>query len=430
MNVKIAVLNKRIKNNILKTNLKLNMRNNFFLIITSLFIITGCSDFSDEQEVVIKEFLNTSFYGQKEGEFSKEPFYNYVKLSFTLGEDNELRYTYTGRAYASYMNTRYKESGDVKISYSEDGYDHIEIELISESGESFRTIDFVIEKDSIVKRLKQRTLDREIIRSFKDDRKIQQSYNSLSESIEENSSGSSRTLLSYLWNEDYKSSTEYIGDIYFNQNTGRIDLMEEYDESMIDRPSFYFNDNLEKNEILKFLKNGFEIYDTNIYDKKGILSSNEVYSSIPISPDEHNYPYHPGYENEFPGDDLKFLYDDTWDFGFMKRRGSSGYPRSRVVSINDPSVKKKYVGLKKKWEYNDFGIAFSTWIIEVSLKTSHENSEFNIIDSYKIFEIWNSKNREEKYLLLMRKYLTSPYLGTDGGYGGFNNDYIILKTLK
>ena len=400
----------------------------FYLL--SLLMITGCSDFSEEQENSIKNYLNTSFYGQTDGVFSQETFTCYVRLSFTLGEENDLKYSYIQRTYASYMNSEAVESGDVKISYNEDGKDRIEIELLRESGDSFRTIDFEIEKDSIVKKLKQRTLDREIIRSFKDDRKIKQSYACYAEQIEENTSGSSRTILSYLWNEDYKSSIEYIGDIYVNKNAGSIDLMEEYDESMIDRPSFYFKDNLEKNEILKFLKNGFEIYDTNIYDKKEILSSNEVYSSKPISPEEHNYPYSPGYENEFSGNDLKFLYDDTWDFGFTEYIESSGYRRSRVVSINDPSVKKKYVGLKEVTRYNDYGFAYSTWTIEVSLKTSHENSELNIIDSYKIFEISNRENPNEKYLLLMRKYLTGPNEGTTHGYGGFNNDYIILKPIK
>ena len=152
--------------------------------------------------------------------------------------------------------------------------------------------------------------------------------------------------------------------------------------------------------------------------------------SKPISPEEHNYPYSHGYENEFSGNDLKFLYDDTWDFGFTEYIESSGYRRSRVVSINDPSVKKKYVGLKEVTRYNDYGFAYSTWTIEVSLKTSHENSELNIIDSYKIFEISNRENPNEKYLLLMRKYLTGPNEGTTPGYGGFNNDYIILKPIK
>jgi len=393
-------------------------------------MITGCSDFSEEQESVIKEFLNTSFYGQKEGEFSQESFYSYVRLSFTIGEDNNLKYTYNGRAYASYMNSNYEESGDVKISYNEDGDDHIEIELLKESGDHFRTIDFVIKKDSIIEKLKKRTLNREIIRSFKDNRKIKQSYNCYAEQIEEMTSGSSRTVLSYLWNEDYKS-IEYIGKIFFNENTGSLDLMEEYDESIIDRPSFFFNDKLEKNQILKFLKNGFEIYDTNIYDKKEILSLNEIYSSKPISPEENNWTYaRVKYVNEFPGDDLKFLFDDTWDFGFTEWIGGTGYYRSRVVSMNDPSVKEKYVGFRERNEYNDYGFAYSTWYMDIMMKTSHENSEHNIIDTYKIFEIENKKDKKEKYLLLSRKYLTSPNESSTAGYGGYNNDYIILKSIK
>ena len=146
----------------------------FYLL--SLLMITGCSDFSEEQENSIKNYLNTSFYGQTDVVFSQETFTCYVRLSFTLGEENDLKYSYIQRTYASYMNSEAVESGDVKISYNEDGKDRIEIELLRESGDSFRTIDFEIEKDSIVKKLKQRTLDREIIRSFKDDRKIKQSY--------------------------------------------------------------------------------------------------------------------------------------------------------------------------------------------------------------------------------------------------------------
>ena len=393
-------------------------------------MITGCSDFSEEQDKVIKEFLNTSFYGQKEGQFSQEPFYCYVRLSFTLGEDNDLKYSFTRRSYASYMNQINEESGDVKISYNEDGDGYIEIELLSESGDHFRTINFEIEKDSIVKKLKQRTLDREIIKSFKDDRKIKQCYYCYAEHIEEKTSNSSRTILSHLWNEDYKSSIEFIGDIYVNQNTGSIYLMEEYDESMIDRPSFFFDDKVEKNEILRFLKNGFEIYDTNIYNKQRILSSNEIFSTNPMSPEKHIYPYYPGYENEFPGDDLKFLYDDTWDLGYDENVNGFSRKRSRVVSMNDPSVEEKYVGFKEGKGYTLYGIAYSTWYLEVMLKTSDENSEHNIIDTYKIFEISNREDQEEKYFLLMRKTLTSPNQSTSDGFGDFNNDYIILKPIK
>ena len=52
------------------------------------------------------------------------------------------------------MNTRYRDSGDVVLSY-DDKRSKIIIELLNQDGD-FKDIEFRVEKDSIIKNLKER----------------------------------------------------------------------------------------------------------------------------------------------------------------------------------------------------------------------------------------------------------------------------------
>ena len=118
----------------------------FYVLFTfTLLSLLGCSpDFTDEQSSVISEFLNTSFYGQKDVFFSDQDTYSYVRLSFDKSENDGLTYKYTGVTYASFMNTRYRDSGDVVLSY-DDKRSKIIIELLNQDGD-FKDIEFRVEK--------------------------------------------------------------------------------------------------------------------------------------------------------------------------------------------------------------------------------------------------------------------------------------------
>lgn len=415
----------------------------FYVLFTfTLLSLLGCSpDFTDEQSSVISEFLNTSFYGQKDVFFSDQNTYSYVRLSFDKSENDGLTYKYTGVTYASFMNTRYRDSGDVVLSY-DDKRSKIIIELLNQDGD-FKDIEFRVEKDSIIKNLKERILYRQRVKEFKDNRKIKQSYGITSEFISKYTLDEN-VIAGPLWNVDYRNNTFSLGEIRFGGKVGNVDLIEEYDESFKDRPKFpRIGDVTEKKGVLDFFKKGFRVYDTNILEKSDILNVTEILSAKPRSKEKSVF-REEGYVHEFDSKHLDFLIDKTWELTYLVDPLDENDYRSKKVSIDDETVIDKSIGLYNKKEPDGFGFYNDRLYLDViiSMKTdkkiewydgdTYEEKFMNhqLTERYKLY--WGS---DMKFLILIKKNITHRGLPHGASRkklevsraGSYNNDYIILE---
>ena len=410
----------------------------FTLTLLSLF---GCSpDFTDEQSSIISEFLNTSFYGEKDGFFSNSNTYSYVRLSFDKSENDELTYKYTGATYTSFMNTRYRDSGDVGLSY-DDKRSRIIIELLNQDGD-VDEIEFKINKDSIVKNLKERILYRQRVKEFKDNRKIKQAFNTNSEFIS-NKTTDENVIVGPLWNVDYRNNFRNLGEISFGGRVGNVDLIEEYDESFKDRPKISKTMVVrKKKEILDFFKKGFRVYDTNILEKSDILNATELLSAKPRGKEKSVF-REEGYVHEFDSNQLDFLIDKTWDLTYEETDGSSSRLKSKKISIDDETVIDKSIGLYEGREPDGYGFYNDILYLDViiSFKTDKEITWYNgdtyvkkfmnhqLTERYGLY--WDYGTREN-FLILIKKNITYPHGGYTknlevSDYGSYNNDYIILE---
>lgn len=397
----------------------------YILLLSISILFHSCSNnFTNEQEQVLKEFLNTSFYGQSDTKFSEDIVYNYARLSFELSKNKELKFTYRRRSYSSFANIIDIQKGNVELGYDNEG-NFIEIKLYNEEGTLLPTIEFKIDKDSIVPLLSERLASRKLVKDFKDKRKIKQARNSNAEAIER--LDEKKYILSPLWSEDYKKSRTHIGSIFINDNAGSIKLIEEYDESLIQRTGHLdgkFTQNIEKEKILHFFKEGFRIFDTNIYEMKDILLDTSIYAANPRAESKLRMLSNT-YVNEFGGESFNFLFGKVADIGFYEKMGSIKVPSAKQISMNSVQVIDKFVGLEQITEYNAYGLPYDTWYLDVIVSTSSEEQSENIIDRYAIFEVTYG---DKDYLYLSKWYFKSPIQGLNYALSGgsYNNDYIII----